>query len=385
MGEFTEIITQESLNDFKSTLESDLEASNLKKEDVQFRPNAEEEDKAEGGEGFTIREHKPKPKKMAVAKGFFNSDKGKKGILYGEEGSKEGVLPENAGDPLGYIPKKLRQSCKIVDTGSEEYQKQDRARKQAEANNNKTNEMRSEMAKDMEKWVSKHHKPPDKWAPDTLKEEDEDENRGIAGAGLVGGGGVTKVLERKNNPSTKASVDYSKFDAILAAEDEDVIRTDAAAQETKNRNWYVDSKSGDVKFKKSSSPAVATGSSKQRGQKEAEEILGSYTGDELRNFDSLLHNSTNPATSTTETAVNSAPTAFDNCKISKNAEGSTIICLSDLDEPSAVVVDADIGSITLSNGSRKSKIDLPSDANIDGIRAKASTRKRTLTITVPSG
>ncbi|KAF4668399.1 Tubulin epsilon chain [Perkinsus olseni] len=41
-----------------------------------------------------------------------------KGVLYGESGSTEGVIPENAGDPMGWLPKKLRQSCKIVDTAS---------------------------------------------------------------------------------------------------------------------------------------------------------------------------------------------------------------------------------------------------------------------------
>ncbi|KAF4702244.1 hypothetical protein FOZ63_032690, partial [Perkinsus olseni] len=41
-----------------------------------------------------------------------------KGVLYGKSGSTEGVIPENAGDPMGWLPKKLRQSCKIVDTAS---------------------------------------------------------------------------------------------------------------------------------------------------------------------------------------------------------------------------------------------------------------------------
>ena len=67
---------------------------------------------------FTIREHVVK--KPVMKKGFFNSEKAKKGVLYGEAGSGEGVLPENAGDPLGYIPKKLRQTCKIIDTNTPE-------------------------------------------------------------------------------------------------------------------------------------------------------------------------------------------------------------------------------------------------------------------------
>ncbi|EEQ98387.1 hypothetical protein Pmar_PMAR013736 [Perkinsus marinus ATCC 50983] len=51
----------------------------------------------------------------ALKPGFL---KNTKGAIYGERGSTEGVLPENAGDPMGWLPKKLRQSCKIVDTAS---------------------------------------------------------------------------------------------------------------------------------------------------------------------------------------------------------------------------------------------------------------------------
>ena len=58
-------------------------------------------------------------KTPVLKKGFLN---GKGPKLYGPDGSKEGVVPENAGDPLGYIPKKLRNQCKIVDTRSPEYQ-----------------------------------------------------------------------------------------------------------------------------------------------------------------------------------------------------------------------------------------------------------------------
>jgi hypothetical protein len=67
-----------------------------------------------------IEEKAQKKKPSAVKKGFFNDAKGKS--LYGPEGSAEGVLPENAGDPLGYIPKSLREKCKIVDSNNPQYQ-----------------------------------------------------------------------------------------------------------------------------------------------------------------------------------------------------------------------------------------------------------------------
>lgn len=58
-----------------------------------------------------------KKKKETVKKGFF--DKVKPGEeLYGPEGSNEGVVPDGAGDPLGYLPKKLRSMCKVVDTNN---------------------------------------------------------------------------------------------------------------------------------------------------------------------------------------------------------------------------------------------------------------------------
>lgn len=53
-------------------------------------------------------------KKPGKIKGFFDRAKG--GELYGDEGSTEGVVPDGAGDPLGYLPKGLRNKCKVVDT-----------------------------------------------------------------------------------------------------------------------------------------------------------------------------------------------------------------------------------------------------------------------------
>ena len=81
-----------------------------------------------GGAASAKATGKPAPKepKKAVKKepvlkkGFFNDSKTP---LY-PKGSEEGVLPENAGDPFGYLPKSLRKNCKFVDpTG--QYQQED--------------------------------------------------------------------------------------------------------------------------------------------------------------------------------------------------------------------------------------------------------------------
>jgi hypothetical protein len=60
--------------------------------------------------------------KPIVKKGFFNTEKAKNAKPLYPEGSGEGVLPENAGDPLGYLPKGLRKTCKVVDCNNPEYQ-----------------------------------------------------------------------------------------------------------------------------------------------------------------------------------------------------------------------------------------------------------------------
>merc|ERR1719262_997585 len=83
-------------------------------------------------------------KKPAVKKGFLN--KASKALY--PEGSKEGVLPENAGDPLGYLPKGLRKTCKIVDTGAPEYQEQEKKRRAAEEHNSMNKEFSDLLQKD---------------------------------------------------------------------------------------------------------------------------------------------------------------------------------------------------------------------------------------------
>jgi hypothetical protein len=58
------------------------------------------------------------PKTTVVKKGFLNDPS--RPSLYGPEGTKEGVVPDGAGDPLGYLPKSLREKCRVVDcTGSD--------------------------------------------------------------------------------------------------------------------------------------------------------------------------------------------------------------------------------------------------------------------------
>ncbi len=49
------------------------------------------------------------PKAGGLRRGFLSSAR----ALYPPGGSPEGVLPEGAGDPLGYIPKTLREKCKV--------------------------------------------------------------------------------------------------------------------------------------------------------------------------------------------------------------------------------------------------------------------------------
>eukprot|EP00668_Euglena_longa_P015306 GGOE01019369.1.p1 GENE.GGOE01019369.1~~GGOE01019369.1.p1 ORF type:complete len:523 (-),score=172.34 GGOE01019369.1:198-1691(-) len=55
--------------------------------------------------------HKKAEKAPLIKKGFLNDAKT---ALY-PKGSENGVLPPNAGDPLGYLPEGLRKTCKVVD------------------------------------------------------------------------------------------------------------------------------------------------------------------------------------------------------------------------------------------------------------------------------
>ena len=62
-------------------------------------------------------------------KGFFDKAK-PEDSLYGPEGSNEGVVPDGAGDPLGYLPKGLRDRCKVVDSSKLNQEQQDEAMQQ---------------------------------------------------------------------------------------------------------------------------------------------------------------------------------------------------------------------------------------------------------------
>jgi len=144
------------------------------------------------------------PKKPVIKKGFLN--KGEAG-LYGPEGSGEGVLPENAGDPMGWMPKKLRQSCKMVDCNSPEWQEHEKKKKATESTNAMNKEFHDTLTKDMERWCKKAQ--PDKWEQD-----------------LPDG--------TEPPPATrKYDVDYSRFSRIP-----DEAEGEAAPVE--QRDWYYD-------------------------------------------------------------------------------------------------------------------------------------------------
>jgi hypothetical protein len=138
-------------------------------------------------------------KKPAVKKGFLNKGSAE---LY-PEGSKEGVLPENAGDPMGWMPKGLRKTCKIVDCNSPEYQAQEKQRKETEKQNKSHQEFNDMLTKDLGKWA----KNDSVWSQD-----------------LPDGA--------EPPPTQKYEVNYSRFDKI-----DDVVDKPTVAEE---RDWFCD-------------------------------------------------------------------------------------------------------------------------------------------------
>lgn len=58
----------------------------------------------------------PATNEPVIRKGFLNNPGTR---LYDDKGTTEGVLPEGAGDPLGYLPKGLRDRVQVVDTRPE--------------------------------------------------------------------------------------------------------------------------------------------------------------------------------------------------------------------------------------------------------------------------
>eukprot|EP00667_Euglena_gracilis_P012943 EG_transcript_13325 len=90
----------------------------LSDEDRKWVEEITREDPSPGAAPVTVtkaavqKEQKNKSEKEpAIKKGFLNDAKT---ALY-PTGSNNGVLPPNAGDPLGYLPEGLRKTCKVVD------------------------------------------------------------------------------------------------------------------------------------------------------------------------------------------------------------------------------------------------------------------------------
>eukprot|EP00971_Amphidinium_carterae_P036633 719948-Amphidinium_carterae.1 len=103
---------------------------------------------AESSAGKPIIEEMPDPRRkaqQAVKKGFLNRNEKP---LY-PEGSKEGVLPENAGDPMGWMPKGLRQKSKIVDCNSPEYQAHQKQVEAAQESNRVNQEFKNLIDSDL--------------------------------------------------------------------------------------------------------------------------------------------------------------------------------------------------------------------------------------------
>jgi len=172
-------------------------------------------------------------KKTAIKKGFLNQTSKQ---LYGPEGSGEGVLPENAGDPMGWMPKGLRQSSKIVDCNSPEWQEHERKKKAVDSQNAMNKEFRDTISNDMEKWCKV--KEQDKWESD--------------------------LPEGTEQPaaSRKYDVDYSRFRQIDDAEDSSAV--------PEQRDWYYDQKGNRRKIEQN--PAVdqtAERVAEQTGSEEA--------------------------------------------------------------------------------------------------------------------
>lgn len=156
-------------------------------------------------------------RKPAIKKGFLNNSQTEP--LYGPEGSKEGVLPENAGDPMGWMPKKLRQQSKIVDCASPEWQEHQKKQKQAD----ESNSMRKEFSDILQNDVAKWSKRQDKWGEDLPEGTEEPK-------------------------ACKYDVDYARFNDIPDVEEE-------APQAVADRDWYFDSKGERHQLKKTQAAA----------------------------------------------------------------------------------------------------------------------------------
>eukprot|EP00397_Hematodinium_sp_SG-2012_P033881 GEMP01036267.1.p1 GENE.GEMP01036267.1~~GEMP01036267.1.p1 ORF type:complete len:436 (+),score=85.66 GEMP01036267.1:32-1339(+) len=136
----------------------------------------------------------------------------KKGFLQGADfaplypdGSNEGVLPENAGDPMGWMPKKLRQTCKIIDTSTPEY----KAMEAQNAGQAPKNALASQLTSDFDR-LAKKKMDAERWAED--------------------------------NPCAKYSMNYSRFDAISDSDNENDRRPEAASVAPEAKSEPFDTK-----------------------------------------------------------------------------------------------------------------------------------------------
>jgi len=154
-------------------------------------------------------------KKPALKKGFLNKEHKP---LY-PKGSTEGVLPENAGDPLGYLPKNLRNTCKIIDTNNPKY-------KQADKVQSENSEFKKELEKSAEAWTNAYGKG--HWEEDS-------------------------VMDVEAEPQKKYSVDYSRFSKI---KEEEESKPHPLSGDP-GRDYYIDDKGNMVKIAPESAPSTS--------------------------------------------------------------------------------------------------------------------------------
>lgn len=184
--------------------------------DTEVQPPRKTEKEAEPEESPLIQDVTA-GKKPAMKKGFLNNKASK--ALY-PEGSKEGVLPENAGDPMGYLPKGLRKCCKIVDTGAPEYQESQKKQEAAQ----EQNKMSSDFNDMLQKSLGSYNAPGNQWDQDDRPDGNED------------------------NGTKKYEVDYSRFDKI-----DDITEEKPKVEE---RDWYYD-ESGNLRSRSEAKPSKA--------------------------------------------------------------------------------------------------------------------------------
>lgn len=181
-------------------------------------------------------------KKPAIKKGFLNSSKGS---LYGDEGSKEGVLPENAGDPMGWMPKSLRGKSKIIDCNSPEYQEHEKKKEAVNAHNEHVSEFRNMMNGDLGGVQRRQQR--DKYSDD---------------------------MPDGTEPVKKYDVDYSRFDDIPDIEE------DKGRAPQDDRDWYYDETGKRCqKQRPAASPSVAPGDAGAGAPKEKTKLKKGFLND----------------------------------------------------------------------------------------------------------